>query len=139
MADLGNCPKCGRLYVRNLAGICDMCRKEEEKQFDLVYKYIRKKENRKATIDQIEEDTGVLKDTIMRFVKEGRLRTSQFPNIGYGCKRCGTVIREGEMCSRCVSSIKNDLQRHDREKEREAAKSANHTYFSSVDDKIKRK
>lgn len=140
MADLANCSKCGRLYVKNLSGICDMCRREEEKLFDTVYGYIRKKENRKATMQQIEEDTGVPEATIMRFVKEGRLRTTQFPNLGYGCSRCGSIIQEGTMCSRCVGAIKSDLQKYDREKEREASKrEQQHTYFSSVEDKIKKK
>ncbi|OEH92196.1 TIGR03826 family flagellar region protein [Bacillus solimangrovi] len=139
MAELANCPKCDRLFVQNLSGICETCRREEDKQFDIVYKYIRKKENRSATIQQIHTDTGVAEETIMRFVKEGRLRTTQFPNVGYGCKRCGTIIREGEMCVECVRTIKDDLHRYKRESERKEATEKQHTYYSMVDEKIRRK
>lgn len=134
MPELDNCPRCGRLYVRNLHGICDTCRKEEDKLFEKVYEFIRKRENRTATIMQIVDATGVPEDTIMRFVKEGRLRTSQFPNIGYRCERCGTLIQKGVLCQNCSSSLKSDLKQHtfeeDRKRKLEEDERKVHTYYS---------
>ncbi|WP_017756451.1 TIGR03826 family flagellar region protein [Calidifontibacillus oryziterrae] len=142
MPELDNCPKCGRLYVRNIHGICDVCRKEEDKLFEKVYEFIRKRENRTAGIAQIVEATGVSEDTIMRFVKEGRLRTTQFPNLGYRCERCGRLINKGKLCQDCLENIQSDLKAHTkteeiRKKREEAEKKAAHTYYS-VDTKIKR-
>lgn len=142
MPELSNCPKCGRLYVRNLYGICETCKKAEDKQFDKVYEFIRKRENRTATIQQIVDATGVSEDTIMRFVKEGRLRTTQFPNLGYRCERCGTIIKKGKLCEDCLSNIQSDLKQHtyeeERKRQREEEEKKAHTYYS-VDTKIDRK
>ncbi|WP_102344861.1 TIGR03826 family flagellar region protein [Bacillus sp. Marseille-P3661] len=134
MADLANCSKCGRLYIQNLHGICDVCRKEEDKLFDTVYQYIRKRENRTATTAQITKDTGVPEEVIMRFVKEGRIRTTQFPNLGYRCERCGTLIKKGKICDDCTNSIQSDLRLHDLEEENKRKRLADekkaHTYYS---------
>lgn len=134
MPELDNCPKCGRLYVRNLHGVCDVCRKEEDKLFDKVYQFIRKRENRTATIPQIVEATGVDEDTIMRFVKEGRLRSTQFPNLGYRCEKCGTIIQKGVLCQSCSSSLQTDLKQHTFEelsKRRREEAEKRHTYYTS--------
>ncbi|HHY74195.1 MAG TPA: hypothetical protein GX497_13430 [Bacillus bacterium] len=118
MPELSNCPKCGRLYVRNLHGICDACRKEEDKLFEKVYQFIRKRENRTASIPEIVEATGVPEDTIMRFVKEGRIRTTQFPNLGYRCESCGAMIQKGRLCINCTSTLESDLKQYMHEEER---------------------
>lgn len=138
MPELANCPKCDRLYVRNLHGICDHCRREEEKLFQIVYEYIRKRQNREASIAQIHEATGVEEDTIMRFVKEGRLRSTQFPNLGYRCERCGAIIQKGKLCNDCLGNIKSDLNMHTKEEEyrRKLEESKKgHTYYSSDSDR----
>lgn len=118
MPELDNCSICGQLYIRNLRGICDACRKEEDKLFDKVYQFIKRRENRTANISEIVEATGVHEDTIMRFVKEGRLHTTQFPNIGYRCEKCGTIIQKGKLCVKCASSFNSELKQFVSEEER---------------------
>ncbi|NSL51778.1 TIGR03826 family flagellar region protein [Calidifontibacillus erzurumensis] len=141
MPELDNCERCGRLYVRNARRICDVCRKEEDKLFEKVYQYIRKRENRSATIIEVVEATGVPEDTIMRFVKEGRLRTAQFPNLGYRCEKCGTLIQQGKLCIKCTQKLQTDLKKHEEEekwkREREEAERRERTYYtkdSRIDD-----
>ena len=43
MPELENCPKCGNLYLKNnIRDVCGSCYKEEEKLYDIVYKFLRK-------------------------------------------------------------------------------------------------
>ena len=118
MAQLDNCSRCGSIYVRNLSGLCDVCRKEDDQLFDKVYQFIRKRQNRTATMLQIVEATGVPEVSIMRFVKEGRLKPTQFPNLGYPCERCGTVIQSGKLCAKCAGNLESDLKQFEIEEER---------------------
>ncbi|MEC1770242.1 TIGR03826 family flagellar region protein [Schinkia azotoformans] len=118
MPELDNCPKCGRIYVKNLRGMCDACRKEDDQLFDKVYQFVKKRQNRTATMIQIVEATGVPEETIMRYVKEGRLKPAQFPNLGYPCESCGTVIQSGKLCLNCAGNLEADLKQHEYEEER---------------------
>ncbi|EKN67662.1 hypothetical protein P9E76_02625 [Schinkia azotoformans] len=132
MSQLDNCSRCGRIYVRNLSGLCDVCRKEDDQLFDKVYQFIRKRQNRAATMLQIVEATGVPEVTIMRFVKEGRLKPAQFPNLGYPCERCGTTIQSGKLCAICAGKLESDLKQfeHEEERKRKIEEREKKTYFT---------
>lgn len=135
MADLANCSRCGNLYVKTTRDICQDCFKEEEKQFEIVYNFMKKRANRQATIPEIVEATGVEEDVIIKFVKEKRLRTAQFPNLSYGCERCGKEINDGNLCSTCSSELAGDLKHHEDLKqvqklnEQREKEKASQTYF----------
>jgi flagellar operon protein (TIGR03826 family) len=92
---------CGRVFVRTVRPICPACHQEIEAQYKKVYDYLRKKENRQATIYEVSENTGVTVARIKEFIREGRLQLSQFPNMGYPCESCGAIIREGRLCEPC--------------------------------------
>ncbi|WP_018922006.1 TIGR03826 family flagellar region protein [Salsuginibacillus kocurii] len=110
MENVDNCPRCGRLFMKALRDICDHCKKELDQRFEKVYKYMRVRENRAATIEQVVEATEVPEDDISRFVKEGRLKPRQFPNLTYPCDACGTAIQEGRICESCREGINKDLK-----------------------------
>jgi flagellar operon protein (TIGR03826 family) len=106
MAELINCPDCDRLFVKiSIRAICEVCYKKEETAFDKVYRFIRKRENRLATIIDVINATGVEEKLIYKFIKTGRIRATQFPNFGYPCQKCGALIKDGKLCTDC----KNDL------------------------------
>lgn len=109
MAELDNCLQCGKLFVRALRPICQDCYNIEEEKFQLVYNFMKKRVNREATIPEIVEGTGVEETLIIKFVKEKRLRTSQFPNLTYPCERCGAEIVDGTICDQCSNEIANEL------------------------------
>lgn len=113
MADLANCAHCGRLFAKAYRPVCNACYNEEEKQYEVVYKFIKKKANREASLLEVSEATGVSEKTISRFVKEGRIRASQFPNLTYECESCGKGIQDGRMCEQCNSKLRKDLLTHD--------------------------
>lgn len=132
MADLANCPKCGDIYVvNNIRDICPKCYKEEEADFEKVYQYIRKKQNRTAQMDEVVEATGVEKSLIYKFIKKGRIKIAQFPNLGYPCAKCGTQIRTGNLCESCLTGIQSDLKQIEKEEERKIEiKNRANTYFT---------
>ncbi|GAA0484877.1 membrane protein [Salinibacillus aidingensis] len=139
MGELANCPNCGALFVKGARSVCDQCYKEEEAAFEKVYSYIRKKENRRATLSEVAEATGVEERLIMKFVKERRLHTSQFPNLAYDCERCGNPIQEGKICGNCRDELQRDLAREEAAEsiKEQQGKDKSRTYFN-VDQKFRR-
>lgn len=131
MAELGNCPQCGDIYVLNsIRDVCLKCYKEEEADFEKVYQFIRKKQNRTAQMDEVVEATGVERTLIYKFIKKGRIKLAQFPNLGYPCAKCGTIIREGKLCKPCTTGIQNDLQVIEKDEERQRELNKRNTYFT---------
>ncbi|NMO79251.1 TIGR03826 family flagellar region protein [Niallia alba] len=131
MAELGNCPQCGDIYVlNNIRDVCLKCYKQEEADFEKVYQFIRKKQNRTAQMDEVVEATGVERTLIYKFIKKGRIKLAQFPNLGYPCAQCGTIIREGKLCNSCLTEIKNDLHAVEQEEERQKELKKRTTYFT---------
>jgi flagellar operon protein (TIGR03826 family) len=98
--------------------VCDACYKEEEAQYDKVYAYIRKKINRTASMMQVVMETGVEERLIIKFVRTGKLRISQFPNLGIPCEKCGANIKSGRLCGKCGNSLVTDLQAFENEEKR---------------------
>lgn len=114
-----NCPSCNSLFVMTkFRDVCDVCYKEEEDQYDKVYAYIRKKINRTASMMQVVKDTGVEETLIIKFVRTGKLRISQFPNLGIPCEKCGANINSGRLCGKCSDSLVTDLQAFEYEEKR---------------------
>lgn len=132
MEELSNCPNCGDIFVKNnYRDLCQKCWKEEEASFDKVYKFIRQRENRMATIHQVEEGTGVDEELILKFIKTGRLKIAQMPNLGYPCEKCGTAIQKGKLCTSCADALKKELDRFSIEEERRRELDKKATYFTS--------
>ncbi|UTR12909.1 hypothetical protein MM300_05650 [Evansella sp. LMS18] len=116
MGSLSNCPVCGSLFVKGIRSVCQDCHQAVEERFEKVYTFIRRRENRTATIEETEEATGVAKDEIVQFIRQGRIQIAQFPNLGYPCEKCGTFIREGRLCNDCGHEIRSSLSQLDRNK-----------------------
>ncbi|MFC4618544.1 TIGR03826 family flagellar region protein [Camelliibacillus cellulosilyticus] len=118
MAELANCEQCGKVFVKNTTGICPSCRKKVDEKFDRVWHYIRKQENREATVTQVYEATGVEEKLIFRWIEEGRLRVKDFVNLTYPCASCGAPIQRGKLCAACAKQMEKDLAEHDASEER---------------------
>lgn len=105
--------------MTKFSDVCDACYKEEEgAQYDKVYAYIRKKTNRTASMMQVVMETGVEERLIIKFVRTGKLRISQFPNLGIPCEKCGANIKSGKLCGKCTNSLVTDLQAFENEEKR---------------------
>lgn len=122
MNDLSNCANCGAIFIKTqFRDVCDACYKQEELLFEKVYQYIRKRENRKATIQQVIDATDIDEELLFKFIRTGRLKLAQFPNLGYKCEKCGTIIREGILCSKCSETFLSDLKVYQQEEDRKRA------------------
>lgn len=131
MAELANCFRCGNVFVKGIRDICQDCYKKEEEAFQTVNRFLRDRKNRQATLIEIVEGTGVEEALIIKFVREGRLRPSEFPNLCYPCERCETPIQTGRFCKTCILEMKKDLKLHeDLERKAEKEKARVNTYVT---------
>lgn len=118
MAELANCSNCDAVYVKNIRNICQKCYQEEEAAFETVYRFLLPRKNREATMIDIVEATGVEERLIIKFIKEKRLRTSQFPMLAYGCEKCGKNITTGNICTDCSQELLGELTKFEEEREK---------------------
>lgn len=145
MGELDNCPNCGAIFVRTkFRDTCEACYKEEEKKFEAVYTFIRKRENRTATIAQVVEATDVEEDLIIKFIKTGRLKLAQFPNLTYPCTRCGGPTNEGDLCKSCAEELRQELKIHEsetrhRQKMAEREKKERAVTYYAVDERYRKR
>ncbi|MGM0876452.1 MAG: TIGR03826 family flagellar region protein [Bacillota bacterium] len=134
MGELANCPKCNALFVHTqFSSVCDACFKEEEKAFETVYKFMRRRENREALLHEVVEGTGVLEEMILKFIRNGRIQLSKFPNLGYPCEKCGRTIREDRICGGCKNDIHKQLHQMEQVKkisESHKEKDKSFTFYS---------
>jgi flagellar operon protein (TIGR03826 family) len=118
MAELANCVNCDTVFVKNLRNICQKCYEEEERSFEIVYRFLLKRKNREARMADIVRATKVEEKLITKFIREKRLRISQFPMLAYKCDNCGTDITTGNICTNCSQQLIVDLEKHEKVVER---------------------
>lgn len=118
MAELRSCPLCGEFFnYTGLREVCHSCAQKEEDMYQIVYRFLRKRENRAANIDRIEEATGVERDLLYKWVRKGRLHPAVFPSLGYPCDNCGHLTNSGKLCEKCQKSLKSELRTFDAAKD----------------------
>lgn len=130
--NLKNCENCGAVFADPVRSICRDCYYKEEDAFQIVYDFLRDRRNREATIDEIAVATKVDKELIVKFIKQKRLRTSQFPKLAYPCENCGVDIVEGRLCVNCAEQLKSEvsLHRHADKLEAERKKREETVYYT---------
>ncbi|OIB03144.1 flagellar protein [Paenibacillus sp. LC231] len=106
--NLGNCPRCGKLYTVNIREMCTECMKVIEKEYEKCANFLR--EQKGATIHEVSEATEVSVRQITKFIKEGRISIANAPNLAYPCEVCGTLIRESNMCESCRTRLTRELR-----------------------------
>jgi flagellar operon protein (TIGR03826 family) len=99
IGNLDNCPRCGKLYVKNPLQACPSCVKELNAEYEKCAEYL--KQNRSCTIHELSESTEVSVKQIARFIREGRISLVGAPNLGYPCESCMSIIRQGSLCEDC--------------------------------------
>ena len=110
MADIRNCPRCGRVFAYYGRTICRRCMEAEEEEFKIVKEYIY--EYPGATVYEVSDATDVSVDKIMRFLKEERLEiTSEHSNLLLECERCGVPIKTGKYCQKCKDEVAAEMRR----------------------------
>jgi len=114
MGELKNCPSCNDFFnYTGMREVCNKCAVNEEKLYENVYRFLRKRENRAATIERIVEVTGVEESLLHKWVRKGKLQPAMFPNLGYPCDNCGKLTTQGKLCVNCVADLKSGLRQFD--------------------------
>ncbi|WZL73732.1 MerR family transcriptional regulator [Clostridiaceae bacterium 35-E11] len=110
MADIRNCKECGRLFqYTGYIKICPKCQREDEQNFRIVKEYIY--DNAGATLTEVAEETGVVEDKILRYLREGRLEIAgENSALFLDCERCGKGIRSGRFCEDCANTMEKELK-----------------------------
>lgn len=120
--NLINCEECGRLFSSSGPKVCPNCKKEEEEKFEIVKDYLW--DNPNSTIKKVAEETGVERELIIKFMREGRLDAEGLL-IDYKlkCKRCSKEIKTGIFCESCrnkmINNFKTDAKEEKEEKEKQ--------------------
>lgn len=110
MPELRNCPECGRVFAYVGKNLCHKCIEKEEEEFRVVRTYVR--EHPGATIIETSEETGVDEETILIFLREGRLISRGLKaSADIRCERCGVVIEDGHYCRACLAELDGQFKR----------------------------
>lgn len=138
MGELRDCPKCGGFF--NYTGareICPKCARDEDEMYEVVYRFLRKRENRAATVERIVEATGVEEELLYKWVRKNRLQPALFPNLGYPCDNCGKLTTKGKLCDDCVDELQKDLNKFEagREFRKNIEESSKATYLAERKEK----
>lgn len=107
MADLKNCPECGRVFASQGGRLCRNCMDEVDKDYAAVRKYVRK--NPGADVLRVAQATGVKEELILQFLREGRLISQGFVS-SLNCERCSARIDSGRFCARCLNELGREFQ-----------------------------
>lgn len=106
--DVKTCKRCKKLfqYVTGPA-VCPRCKEVEEQQFQRVKEYLI--ENPGASLNVVNEETGVSVQLIQYFLKQGRLQVAPGSPISLECEKCGKPITTGRYCKACQGQLYQEL------------------------------
>ncbi|WP_025027194.1 TIGR03826 family flagellar region protein [Caldalkalibacillus mannanilyticus] len=107
---LDNCPKCGKLFVKGIRDVCSDCYKLEEEEYKKVNAYLKKKENRQASLYEVSEATAVTVKQITKFIRQGRISLNDLPNMGLPCETCGEPTKTGSICPACRAKLTKQVE-----------------------------
>jgi len=108
MSELKNCAGCGQVFAKTIRDICPACYRKEEAAFQCIYQFLRQRQNREATMQEIIEATCVEEALVIKFLKQNRLRDSEFPQLRYPCEQCSLPVSSGKYCQTCLNEIKQE-------------------------------
>ena len=96
------CPRCkGKMeYIAVGEYRCKTCRMVTRDDYGKVRAYIDA--HGRATSLEIEEATGVPKEVVDTFLRQGKLEITSGPSGYLRCELCGADIRFGRICSKCA-------------------------------------
>ncbi|MBB6635212.1 homeobox domain-containing protein [Cohnella thailandensis] len=127
---VAQCPSCGSLYQSTVSrSQCQDCAAREQDQLGILDRQLRR--NRYLNNEQLSEQTSIPLRQIKAWIRNGRLKLYDYPNLSDSCDLCSGPIRSGKLCVSCSTRIQTAVA-HEYEQDRlmkERTKSA-HSYFS---------
>lgn len=107
MAELRNCPECGRLFAYQGRNLCSKCLQAEEEEYNIVRRYVR--DHAGASVIEVSDATGVDEQKILQFLRDGRLHSKGFTEV-IECERCGRRISSGRLCDACRGQLDREIR-----------------------------
>lgn len=108
MAELINCPECGRLFAADSGRrVCSKCREKEDSEYATVRRYIR--DHPGASVFEVSEETGIEEEKILQFLKDGRLQSAGYVEVTF-CELCSKKIAGGRFCDNCRAQMNHEVR-----------------------------
>jgi hypothetical protein len=99
----------------NMRGICSNCSAEEDNCIKSIEKTLVR--NRQLNIDELAQSANIPRKKILSFIRKGKIRLFDYPNLADECDVCAGPIRRGTMCNKCAIRIQDEIA-HELEQER---------------------
>ncbi|MNQ87790.1 hypothetical protein D3C85_1030290 [compost metagenome] len=105
---VANCPRCGKVFQKNLRNQCTACSTNIHDQLRNCLDFLRR--NYRSTNEQVCVVTGVSILQLQVWMKEGKLQLADYPNLNYQCASCAEPIRQHKLCVDCSTRISRDIR-----------------------------
>jgi hypothetical protein len=112
---VAHCSVCGSIFQMNMRGLCSNCSAEEDTYIKSIEKMLIR--NRRLNVDELVQATDIPRKKILSFIRKGKIRIFEYPNLVDECDVCRGPIRKGTMCNKCATRIQNEIA-HELEQER---------------------
>jgi hypothetical protein len=112
---VAHCSVCGNIFQMNMRGICSNCSAEEDTYINSIEKTLIR--NRQMNIDELAQAAEIPRKKILSFIRKGKIRLFDYPNLADECDVCASPIRKGTMCHKCSIRIQDEIA-HELEQER---------------------
>lgn len=106
---LTNCTQCGKLYAKTFTDYCMDCYLEIEEDFKIAERFLRAEENRNVTLEELSAATNVSAKRLSMFIRDMRIYAEDFPNLGYSCAHCPTIIKRQLLCAPCFEIFSSEM------------------------------
>ncbi len=106
--EMRNCSRCRRPYIYTGTPYCPDCSQGEHEDFQQVKDYLG--DNPGAGVEEIHEETGVDRNLVLHFLRQGRLEVAEDSHLGSKCQVCQRPIPEGRICQSCVQQLRQPLE-----------------------------
>ncbi len=126
---VAQCPGCGSLYQENSRKQCPDCSAVEDAQIESIERQLRR--NRFLNNEQVAEITSIPAERIRGWIRKGKIKLYDYPNLADSCDLCGEPTRSGKLCVKCSSRIQSDIVRvFEQERLMKERNRATHSYIS---------
>ncbi|MFS0815339.1 hypothetical protein ABC382_00025 [Lysinibacillus sp. 1P01SD] len=88
----------------------------EAEIFSELHHFLLRRNNRILSNDEVVNQTGVSSELIYKWVKNGKLKQSVFPNLGAPCEKCGKITSRPKLCISCSTTIIDTLNQEEKDK-----------------------
>ncbi len=101
------CDGCGKIIQRNVRNLCAACNAAEDDQLRLFERTMLR--NRLFDNTQAAQATAIPEEKIRTWIRSGKFRIVEFPNLADQCDLCKAPTRKGHLCVNCTSRINSDI------------------------------